>query len=121
MGEDLAQCRFPVKTTLAFYIGGMGHRTKNFSKEQIARMGYAEAAERVQRLFIEGRRAEAIEAVPDALADEIALCGPPARLRERLRAWHDTPVTTLVVMTRDPAVLRLMAEAACGLTAPARR
>jgi F420-dependent oxidoreductase-like protein len=112
MGDDLAQCLVPVKTTLAFYIGGMGHRTKNFSKEQIARMGYAEAAERVQRLFIEGRRGEAIEAVPDALADEIALCGPPPRIRERLRAWNETPVTTLVVMTRDPAVLRLMTEAA---------
>src|SRR5919198_901771 len=107
MGDDLAQCLVPVKTTLAFYIGGMGHRTKNFSKEQIARLGYAEAAERVQRLFIEGRRGEAIETVPDALADEIALCGPPPPIRERLRAWNETPVTTLVVMTRDPAVLRL--------------
>ena len=110
-GDDLAQCLFPVKMTLAFYIGGMGHKTKNFSKEQVARMGHAEAADRVQRLFLEGRRGEAIEAVPDALADEIALCGPPARIRERLRAWRGTPVTTLVVMTRDPAVVRLMAEA----------
>jgi len=111
LGDDLAQCLFPVKVTLAFYIGGMGHKTKNFSKEQIARMGYAEAADRVQQLFLEGRRGEAIEAVPDALADEISLCGPPARIRERLAAWRATPVTSLVVMARDPAVLRLLAEA----------
>jgi F420-dependent oxidoreductase-like protein len=111
VGDDLAQCLFPVKMTLAFYIGGMGHKTKNFSKEQVARMGHAEAADRVQALFLAGRRGEAIEAVPDALADEISLCGPPARIRERLAAWRATPVTSLVVMTRDPAVLRLMAEA----------
>ena len=110
VGDDVAQCLFPVKTTLAFYIGGMGHRTKNFSKEQVARMGHAAAADRVQQLFLEGRRGEAIAAVPDELADEIALCGPPARIRERLAAWRDTPVTTLVAMTRDPAVLRLLAE-----------
>ena len=110
VGDDLPQCLFPVKTTLAFYIGGMGHRTKNFSKEQVARMGHAAAAELVQQLFLEGRRGEAIAAVPDELADEIALCGPPARIRERLGAWRRTPVTTLVAMTRDPAVLRLLAE-----------
>jgi F420-dependent oxidoreductase-like protein len=111
VGDDLAQCLFPVKMTLAFYIGGMGHKTKNFSKEQVARMGYGEAADHVQALFLEGRRGEAIEAVPDALADEISLCGPPARIRERLAAWRATPVTTLVVMARDPAVLRFLAEA----------
>jgi F420-dependent oxidoreductase-like protein len=110
VGDDLSQCLFPVKMTLAFYIGGMGHKTKNFSKEQIARMGYGEAADRVQALFLEGQRGAAIEAVPDALADEISLCGPPARIRERVQAWRETPATSLVVMTRDPAVLRLMAE-----------
>jgi hypothetical protein len=74
-------------------------------------MGYGEAADRVQALFLEGKRGDAIEAVPDALADEISLCGPPARIRERLAAWQATPVTTLVAMTREPAVLRLLAEA----------
>jgi hypothetical protein len=96
--------------TLAFYIGGMGAKSKNFSKEQVARMGYADAADRVQRLFLDGKRGEAIEAVPDALADEISLCGPAERIRERVQAWRDTPVTSLIVMTRDPAVLRLLAD-----------
>src|SRR5206468_2535040 len=113
VGDDVAQCLFPVKTTLAFYIGGMGHRTKNFSKEQVARMGYAAAADRVQQLFLEGRRGDAIAAVPDELADEIALCGPPARIRERLDAWRKTPVTTLVAMTRDPGVLRSVEAVRC--------
>ena len=110
-GDDLARCLLPVKMTLAFSIGGMGHRTKNFSKEQVARMGYAAAAERVQQSFLAGQRGEGIEVVPDALADEIVLCGPPARIRESLMAWRATPVATPVVMTRGPTVLRLRAEA----------
>jgi alkanesulfonate monooxygenase SsuD/methylene tetrahydromethanopterin reductase-like flavin-dependent oxidoreductase (luciferase family) len=57
-----------------------------------------------------GRRGEAIAAVPDALADEISLVGPPARIRERLGAWRESPVTTLLAGTRDPAALRLLAE-----------
>jgi len=110
-GDDLARCLLPVKMTLAFSIGGMGHRTKNFSKEKVARMGYAAAAERVQQSFLAGQRGEGIEVVPDALADEIVLCGPPARIRESLMAWRATPVATPVVMTRGPTVLRLRAEA----------
>jgi F420-dependent oxidoreductase-like protein len=110
VGDDLEQCLFPVKMTLAFYIGGMGHKSKNFSKEQIDRMGYKEAADQVQQLFLEGKRGDAIEAVPNALADEIALCGPLDRIKDRLQAWRDTPVTTLVTMARDPAVLRQLAE-----------
>jgi alkanesulfonate monooxygenase SsuD/methylene tetrahydromethanopterin reductase-like flavin-dependent oxidoreductase (luciferase family) len=73
-------------------------------------MGFADAAARVQELFLAGKRAEAAAAVPDALADEISLAGPPARIRERLQAWKASPVTTLLAGTRDPAALRLLAE-----------
>ena len=52
----------------------------------------------------------AIEAVPDQLADEISLCGPKERIRERLQAWKDSPVTQLVVGSSDPATLQFMAE-----------
>ena len=75
-------------------------------------MGFEAEAVRVQKLFLEGKRAEAAAAVPDALADEISLAGPPARIRERLQAWQASPVTTLVAGTRDPATLRLLAEVA---------
>src|SRR5882724_2136445 len=81
------------------------------AQSAVARMGYAAAAERVQQFFLAGQRGEGIEVVPDALADEIVLCGPPARIRESLMAWRATPVATPVVMTRDPTVLRLLAEA----------
>lgn len=109
--EDLEQALAPVKWMLAFYIGGMGAKTRNFHANLVRRMGYADAADTVQQLFLEGKRAEAAAAVPDQFADEISLVGPPARIRDRLQAWKKTPITTLLAGTRDPTALRLLAEA----------
>jgi len=111
LDTDVRQALFPVKMMLAFYLGGMGARKKNFHFNLVERMGFGEAARRVQDLFLSGQRAEAVEAIPDALADEIALVGPSERIRDRLQAWRETPVTTLIAGTRDPRVLRLLAEA----------
>ncbi len=110
--EDVAAALRFVKTALAFYIGGMGAPSQNFHLNLIGRLGFAAEAKRVQERFVAGRRAEAIEAVPDLLADEISLVGPPERIRERLAAWRESPVTTLLVGSRDPAALRLLAELA---------
>jgi hypothetical protein len=90
----------------------MGARQKNFHAELLTRMGYGEAVEKVQTLFFDGKRAEAAAAVPDELADELALVGPVARIRDRLQAWKKSPVTTILAGTRDPAALRALAEAA---------
>jgi F420-dependent oxidoreductase-like protein len=109
--EDLEQALLPVKWMLAFYIGGMGAASKNFHLNLIARLGFEAEAKRVQELFLAGQRAEAAAAVPDALADEISLAGSSARIRDRLQAWKASPVTTLLVGSRDPAALRLVAEA----------
>jgi F420-dependent oxidoreductase-like protein len=111
IADDVAQALVPVKWMLAFYIGGMGAAAENFHLNLITRMGFGEQAAEVQRLFLAGKRAEAAAAVPDALADEIALAGPPARIRERLAAWKASPVTTLLAGTRDPAAVRLLARA----------
>jgi len=48
--------------------------------------------------------------VPDDLVDAVALVGPKERIAERLTVWRQTPVTTLVVGSSDPAALRVMAE-----------
>jgi alkanesulfonate monooxygenase SsuD/methylene tetrahydromethanopterin reductase-like flavin-dependent oxidoreductase (luciferase family) len=95
---------------LGFYIGGMGAKQRNFHKELMARMGFEAEATRIQELFFEGKRAEAIAAVPDQFADEVSLVGPIERIRDRLQAWKSTPVTTLLVGAHDPAVMRTMAE-----------
>jgi alkanesulfonate monooxygenase SsuD/methylene tetrahydromethanopterin reductase-like flavin-dependent oxidoreductase (luciferase family) len=100
----------PVKSMLGFYIGGMGAKKRNFHKELMGRLGFAAEADKIQDLFLEGKREEAIHSVPTEFADEISLVGPKERVRERLEAWRETPVTTLLVPTGDPDTLRTMAE-----------
>lgn len=109
INEDLQQALYPVKAMLGFYIGGMGSKKRNFHKELMARMGFEEEAEQVQNLFFDGKREEAISAVPDAFADEISLCGPEARVREKLQDWRNSPVTSLLV-NGDLALLRKVTE-----------
>jgi F420-dependent oxidoreductase-like protein len=112
MDEDLASARAQVKPLIALYIGGMGAQGRNYYNELAVRYGYEEAASRIQRLYLEGRKEEAIAAGPDALVDEVCLVGPPARIKERLAAWQDAGVTTLAVGSSDLHVLRVMAELA---------
>ncbi|MFI5792164.1 LLM class F420-dependent oxidoreductase [Streptomyces sp. NPDC051677] len=108
--DDVAGGLLPVKAMLGFYIGGMGHATRNFHADLMARMGYEGEARRIQELFLAGRREEAVLAVPDAFADEISLVGPRERIAERLQAWHKGPVTDLLVVAPDLHTLRVLAE-----------
>ena len=96
--DDLPAALRSAKQMLGFYIGGMGARKRNFHLDVVTRMGYEEAGRRVQELFLEGRRDEAIDAVPDELADAVCLLGPIGRIRERLDLWRTSPVTTLLVI-----------------------
>jgi F420-dependent oxidoreductase-like protein len=112
--NDIAAGLLPVKAMLGFYIGGMGARQRNFHMELMSRMGFEAEARRIQDLFLAGKREEAIATVPDKFADEIALVGPLERIKERLAAWRETPVTTLLVGSRDPKVLRTVAELVLG-------
>jgi F420-dependent oxidoreductase-like protein len=96
--DDLRSALDAVKMMLTLYIGGMGARTRNFHADIVGRMGYAEAAQRIQELYLAGRRDEAFAAIPDELADGIALLGPLGRIRERLELWRKSPVTSLLVM-----------------------
>jgi F420-dependent oxidoreductase-like protein len=111
VNDDLEQALAPVKWMLAFYIGGMGAKTKNFHLNLVKRFGFEREAERVQELFLAGDRAGAAAAVPDRFADEISLCGAPARIRDRAQAWRESAVTTMLVGSRDPSTVRLLAEA----------
>jgi F420-dependent oxidoreductase-like protein len=112
--NDVAAGLLPVKAMLGFYIGGMGARQRNFHMELMGRMGFEAEARRIQDLFFEGKREEAIATVPDKFADEISLVGPLERIKERLAAWRETPVSTLLVGSRDPKVLRTVAELVLG-------
>ena len=111
IGDDLEACLAPVRQNVGFYVGGMGAKSVNLHKNHITRLGFGEAAERVQDLFLAGRRDEAYAAVPTQLADEISLCGPWGRIRERLQDWKKSRISSLLVQARDVATLRLFAEA----------
>lgn len=109
VGDDVTACRAAVKPRLALYMGGMGARGRNFYNDVARRYGYEEAAQTIQDLYLAGRKDDAAAAVPDALVDEVALCGPRERIRERLSEWTSSGVTTLMV-TGDQRAVRLMAE-----------
>ena len=108
--DDLDRAMAAVKRDVGFYVGGMGAKSFNVHKDHVSRLGFGAEAERIQELFLSGQRDQAIAAVPDQLCDEIALLGPKARIRERLQAWRDSPVTMLTVGSADPETLRFMAE-----------
>jgi F420-dependent oxidoreductase-like protein len=114
LGDDVARCRLPVKGMLSLYIGGMGARGKNFYHDYACRLGYEEAASRIQDLYLNGKKLEALAAVPDSLVDEVALVGPAARIRERLGAWREAGrkghVGSILAAGASPEAMRLLAE-----------
>jgi F420-dependent oxidoreductase-like protein len=112
VGEDIDKCRKPIKENLALYIGGMGARGKNFYNDYAKRLGYEAEAVKIQDLFLAGKKAEAEAAVPDQLVDDVALVGDKARIRDRLEAWKASPVRTLLIGTKQPEALRVLAELA---------
>jgi F420-dependent oxidoreductase-like protein len=111
IGADAAACRAVVKPRIALYVGGMGARGRNFYNDIARRYGYEGAAKTIQDLYLGGKKAEAEAAVPDELVDEVALCGPRERIRERLAEWKTSGVTTLMIVGAADAV-RTMAELA---------
>jgi len=110
LGDDVSACLGAVKPMLALYIGGMGARGKNFYNDYARRLGYEAAATQIQDLYLDGKRDEAIRAVPDALADAVSLCGPAERIAERLQRFKAAPVGTLVAGSGQPEALRVLAE-----------
>ena len=110
MGDDVNQCRNTIKPFLALYVGGMGAKNKNFYYDLVCRYGYEAAAAQIQALYLQGKKMEAAMAVPDELVDDIALCGPKARIAERLEVWKQSPITTLNLNTQDRATMRTLAE-----------
>jgi alkanesulfonate monooxygenase SsuD/methylene tetrahydromethanopterin reductase-like flavin-dependent oxidoreductase (luciferase family) len=108
--DDVEAGLLAFKYFLSFYIGGMGAKTTNFHKNLFIRMGYEAEADKIQQLFMEDKRDEAARVIPDELADAMSLMGPVDRIKERLQAWRDSRVTTLLVTAQDKATLRAVAE-----------
>jgi len=114
ISDDIEKARMPVKMQLALYIGGMGARDKNFYTDYARRLGYDEEATKIQDLYLDKKRPEAVAAVPDSLVDEMNLIGPADRIRDRLSVWREAGklrhVDTMLVGTNQPEALELLAE-----------
>ena len=107
---DLEAAYNQIKPVLALYIGGMGAKGKNFYYDLACRYGFPEAADTIQELYLGGRKGEAMMAVPDALADAVALVGSKDRIRDRIQLWRDCPVDTLNITAFSVDTIRFMAE-----------
>jgi F420-dependent oxidoreductase-like protein len=97
---------------IALYVGGMGAKGMNFHKDAMIERGFSEAAERIQELFLAGRKKEAGAAVPDEFLDGAGLIGPPARIKERFKTWADAGFTTLRFVDPTDEAMELMAKLA---------
>ena len=99
-----------MKPFAALYMGGMGAKEANFHKSVFERMGYADLADEVQRLYLSGRKDEAAALIPDELVDDLHIVGEPGRVREKVAQWEETGVTTLLLSCRTADEVRGVAE-----------
>ena len=109
--DDVQSALDRLKPGIALYVGGMGHKTKNFHKEMMVRRGFGAEAERIQELYLAKQKAEAIATVPDEFVDQGALIGDKARIQKRFGDWENCGVTGLTISGDEQAV-RLMADVA---------
>ena len=101
-----------LKPGIALYVGGMGAKDKNFHKDKMIASGYADEANRIQELYLSGRKDEAAAVVPDDFVEERALVGPPERIKEKWKAWADSGMTGITLMHPSEEVVELMAKIA---------
>jgi F420-dependent oxidoreductase-like protein len=95
--DDVEHARNFMRPYLALYIGGMGSRERNFYNQLVTRYGYGDAAREIQELYLSGRQADAMAAIPDDLIDKVALTGPKEAVKERIDAYREAGVKTLLV------------------------
>lgn len=96
-GEDIEQCADLLRPMIALYAGGMGAKGQNFHYDVFARMGYEEACEKIQELYLAGNKKDAIAAVPTEMVEAISLIGPPEKIKDELSLWEDSVVNTMLI------------------------
>jgi F420-dependent oxidoreductase-like protein len=112
--DDIAAGVDGLRPFIAFYIGGMGAKDMNFHKEVFARMGYEKESDEIQDLFFEGKRDDAVAAVPDQMVHDISMIGPVSKIREDVARWEEAGVTMLVVGATSLDEMRNTAEVILG-------
>ena len=97
IGDDVEACADFLRPMLALYVGGMGAKGANFHYDVFARLGYEAECAKIQDLYLEGKKAEAIAAVPLALVEDVALVGPLGKVTEEAEVWKSTVITTALL------------------------
>jgi F420-dependent oxidoreductase-like protein len=116
--DEIQVARDAMRPFIALYVGGMGSRKQNFYNNLVCRYGFEAEAKTIQDLYLEGKREQAMAAIPDALIDTVSLCGPKDVVRERLSVYRDAGVGTFgitpIAFNKDDRLeqLRLVAELA---------
>ena len=116
ISDDIETARNLMRPFIGLYVGGMGSRDKNFYNQLVQRYGFEDAAREIQDLYLDGKKEEAMAAIPDELIDMVSLCGPADLVKDRIAAYRDAGVGTLgvspIAFTRDERIeqLRLLAE-----------
>jgi len=111
--DDVEAAADMLRPMYALYFGGMGAKAANFHRDVPVRMGYETEVAKVQDLYLEGRKDEAAAAIPTRLVEELALIGPPDKIRHDLDAWRESLVTTMLV-GGPPELLRQAADLVLG-------
>ena len=97
ISEDRQAARDLMRPFLALYIGGMGSREQNFYNALVQRYGFEAAAKEVQDLYLAGQKEEAAAAIPAELIDQVSLVGPRDVVRDRIAAFREAGVGTLMI------------------------
>ena len=113
VSNDIEAAANMLRPMLALYVGGMGAKGANFHFDVLARLGYEEDCNHIQKLYLEGNKRDAIAAVPRSMVEDTALIGPIEKVREELAEWKKTCLTTMLI-GGPPQMLRAAAEIVLG-------
>lgn len=110
IGDGLEHLRDAARSTVALYVGGMGARGRNFYNALFRRYGYEEEAEKIQDLYLEGKKDEAAAAVPAEVLADMSLVGSPGYVQERIAAFKESGVTVLSITPVGPDPVRVVEQ-----------
>src|SRR5699024_1487444 len=108
IADDAEAAADRIRPHLALYIGGMGSARTNFHRQAITRLGYQAEVEEVHRRYSAGDKAGAAAVIPIELVQDVALVGTPKQVRDQVRTWSNSVVTTLIVQTDARALPELL-------------
>ena len=120
IGDDVEDRLAWAKPQLALYIGGMGAKGRNFYHNLATRYGFGEVADRIQELYLSGARRRGDRRGARRIgARHVSLIGPRGFVTERLAAFAEAGVTTLLVQPADrgPQRVRALRRGAAGAAA----